>query len=78
MASDAMVLRAQAIITHQFRGVELLRKALTAGDTNSDDREGHRGMSQVGDALMSFVILSEGLEQGISRSTDSYMTFLDC
>lgn len=46
----------------------LLRTALRSGDGNSDGREGHRGMAQVGDALMGFIIISEGFARGLSRS----------
>ena len=68
MASDWSTLEAQVFIPYKFQDVSLLRKALTAGDSNADDREGHRGMAQVGDALMSFVIMSEGFDRGMSRS----------
>ena len=68
MASNWSVFESQLIIPYTFRDLSLLRKALTAGDSNSDDREGHRGMAQLGDTLMSFVITSEGFDRGISRS----------
>lgn len=54
-------------MSYWFKEPELLRRALTAGDSNSDDREGHRGMAQLGDSLMGTVILSDGLERGLSR-----------
>lgn len=68
MASDFSVLDAQRILPYDFRDPELLRKALTAGDTNSDNREGNRGLAQVGDTLMNVVIKTEGFQSGFSRS----------
>ncbi len=58
----------QAKISYRFTNLWLLEKILIAGDSNSDDREGHRGMAQLGDSLMGTVILSDGLERGLSQS----------
>ena len=69
MATAWSAYEAELALPYRFRNLSLLRKALIAGDTNSNDREGHRGMAQVGDALMSFAIISEGFDRGISRGT---------
>ena len=68
MALPWNVHQAQIIIPYKFTQISLLQKAMTAGDSNSDDREGQRGLAQVGDALISFVIMNEGFERGLSRS----------
>jgi hypothetical protein len=68
MTTDWAALGTQFVLPYTFRDASLLRKALRSGDSNSDDREGHRGMAQVGDALMGFVIISEGFARGLSRS----------
>lgn len=60
------------MLSHQYKDISHLDKALTAGDTESADREGQRGLSQVGDALMRFIILYEGFIQGLSRSTSDH------
>ena len=54
-------------MSYWFTDLLLLGKTLVPGDSNSDDREGHRGMAQLGDSLMGAVILSDGLERGLSR-----------
>ncbi len=51
-----------------FTNLRSLEKTLIEGDSNSDDREGHRGMAQLGDSLMGTVMLKDGLERGLSRS----------
>ena len=61
----------QAKMLYGFKDPLLLEKAMVAGDSNSDDREGHRGMAQLGDSLMGTVILSDGLERGFPRSRSS-------
>lgn len=58
----------QAKISYRFTTLSLLEKTLIAGDSNSDDREGHRGMAQLGDSLIGTVILSDGVARGFSRS----------
>jgi dsRNA-specific ribonuclease len=68
MTSESDVLGTQLLLPYTFHDLLLLHKALISGDSNSDDREGHRGMAQVGDALMRFVIMSEGFDRGLSRS----------
>ena len=74
MASERVTFGSEYSIPYQFRNPALLQKVFIAGDTNSDDREGHRGMAQVGDALISFVITSEGFDRGISRRTATLLT----
>ena len=69
MASKWQTLQAQLLIPHTFNNILFLQKAFTAGDSNSDDRDGHRGMSQVGDALMNFVMMNEGFLRGIPRGS---------
>ena len=61
-------LRLQQMLPYIYKDSSFLEKALTAGDSESEDREGQRGFSQVGDALLRFVILSEGFRNGLSRS----------
>jgi hypothetical protein len=61
-------LKLQQMLPHIYNDPSYLEKALTAGDTESEDREGHRGLSQVGDALTRFLILCEGFRHGLSRS----------
>jgi len=68
MTSEWNMLGTQFVLPYTFRDTSLFSKALRSGDSNSDDGEGHRGMAQVGDALMSFVIMNEGFNRGISRS----------
>jgi hypothetical protein len=68
MTTTGAALGTQFVLPYTFRDASLLRKALRSGDSNSDDREGHRGLAQVGDALMGFVIISEGFARGLSRS----------
>jgi hypothetical protein len=68
MTTNWAALGTQFVLPYTFRDASLLRKALRSGDSNSDDREGNRGMAQVGDALMGFVIISEGFARGLSRS----------
>lgn len=68
MTYEWNMLGTQFVLPYTFRDTSLFSKALRSGDSNSDDREGHRGMAQVGDALMSFVIMNEGFNRGISRS----------
>ncbi len=68
MAPLSVLDHLQANISYRFTTLSLLEKILIAGDSNSDDREGHRGMAQLGDSLMGTVILSDGLERGLSRS----------
>lgn len=68
MAPSWVLGHLQAKMSYLFKDLSLLEKMLTAGDSNSDDREGHRGMAQLGDSLMGTVILSDGLERGLSRS----------
>lgn len=75
MAEDTEVAKAQLIIPYDFQDLSLLRTALTAGDTNSDDREGNRGLAQVGDTLMSLVIKTQGFQSGFSRSVFSPCLF---
>ena len=58
----------QVQMSYSFTNLRLLEHSLVVGDSNSDDREGHRGMAQLGDNLMGTVILSDGLERGRSRS----------
>ena len=74
MVSEPPVCNSEHNIPYQFRDLALLRKAFIAGDSNSDDREGHRGMAQLGDALVSFVITSEGYDRGISRRISTLLT----
>ena len=74
MASERATFESEYNIPYQFRSLALLQKAFIAGDTNSDDREGHRGMAQLGDALISFVITSEGYDRGISRRIATLLT----
>ncbi|KAK3613260.1 hypothetical protein LTR56_027989 [Elasticomyces elasticus] len=61
-------------MSYRFTDLLLLGKTLVPGDTNSDDREGHRKMAQLGDSLMGTVILSDGLERGLSRSESRCQT----
>ena len=61
-------MKLQQMFPYIYKDFAYLEKALTAGDTEGEDREGHRGFSQVGDALMRFLILSEGFKLGLSRS----------
>lgn len=58
----------QASMSYRFTNLSLLEKTLIAVDSNSDDREGHRGMAQLGDSFMGTVMLCDGLERGLSRS----------
>lgn len=55
------------VLSYLFKDLALLVKALVSGDSNSADREGNRGLAQLGDAVMSMVIISEGLKKGVSR-----------
>lgn len=61
-------MRLQQMLPYIYKDPSYLEKSLTAGDTESEDREGQRGLSQVGDALMRFMILCEGFRHGLSRS----------
>ena len=67
MASDGDVFAAELRIPYVFRDRSLLRKAFTAGDDKSHDRQGHRTLAQLGDALLGFIGLFEGFRQGYSR-----------
>ena len=67
----------QMTMSYRFKNRLLLERVFIAGDTNSNDREGHRGVAQFGDSLMSMVIKSDGLERGLSRST-TWCHPLDC
>ncbi|KAK4551475.1 hypothetical protein LTR86_011152 [Recurvomyces mirabilis] len=58
----------QEKLSYPFKDLSLLKKTLVAGDSNSNDYEGHRGMAQLGDSLMGTVIMSDGLERGLSRN----------
>lgn len=62
----------QMTMSYRFKNRPSLERVFIAGDTNSNDREGHRGVAQFGDSLMSMVIKSDGLERGLSRSTTWY------
>lgn len=57
---------------YEFKNLALLNKALVAGDTNSDDREGNRGLAMLGDSLMNVAIISDGLANGRSRGKTAY------
>ena len=65
MSAEAIHL--QRMLPDIYKDPSYLDKALTAGDSESEDREGQRGLSQVGDALMRFIILCEGFHRGLSR-----------
>ena len=66
---SAEALHLQRMLPDIYVDLSYLDKALTAGDSESEDREGQRGLSQVGDALMRFIILCEGFQRGLSRRT---------
>jgi len=50
-----------------YENVEPIRLALTAGDTESDDREGHRMLANYGDNLVPFIIGTISSQLGVSR-----------
>ncbi|KAK6440393.1 hypothetical protein LTR95_003384 [Oleoguttula sp. CCFEE 5521] len=54
-------------MSYRFKTRRFLEKTLIAGDSNSDDREGHRGMAQLGDSWMGTVIYTDGMERGLTR-----------
>ncbi len=68
MAPSWVLDHLQAKMSFCFTNLRSLEKTLIEGDSNSDDREGHRGMAQLGDSLMGTVMLKDGLERGLSRS----------
>lgn len=68
MAPSRVLEDLQNRVLYEFRDHFLLEKIFVAGDTNGDDREGHRGMAQLGDSLIGTVMLIDGLRRGLSRS----------
>jgi hypothetical protein len=65
----------QAKLSYEFRDWGLLKQCFLAGDSNSTDREGHRGLAQVGDTLMGLVVICDGTAKGRSRGRSSDVTF---
>jgi len=56
MAEDWQVDQAKQLILWHYHDSEPVRKALTAGDTESDDREGHRTLARLGDSVVPLII----------------------
>lgn len=67
MAEDWQVQKAKQLIHWPYEDVEPIRLALTAGDTESEDREGHRMLAQYGDSLVPFIIATICFQLGVSR-----------
>ena len=56
MAEDWQVNQAKRLILWQYDDSEPVRQALTAGDTEGDDREGHRPLARLGDSIVPLII----------------------
>ena len=72
MAQDWQVDKAKQLICWPYQDEGPIRRALTAGDTESDDREGHRMLAQLGDSLVAFIIATICFKLGITRCTFNY------
>ncbi|KAK0247024.1 hypothetical protein LTS09_017830 [Friedmanniomyces endolithicus] len=58
---------AKHLIHWHYEDVQPIRLALTAGDTERDDREGHRMLAQYGDNLVPFSIATINFQLDVSR-----------
>ncbi|KAK5105871.1 hypothetical protein LTR62_001958 [Meristemomyces frigidus] len=67
MAQDWQVQKVKELIQWPYEDVEPLRLALTAGDTESENREGHRMLAAYGDSLVPFVIATICFQLAIPR-----------
>lgn len=67
MAEDWQVEMAKHLIHWHYEDVQPIRLALTAGDTERDDREGHRMLAQYGDNLVPFSIATINFQLDVSR-----------
>ncbi|KAK3073560.1 hypothetical protein LTR53_004753 [Teratosphaeriaceae sp. CCFEE 6253] len=67
MAEDWQVQMAKQLIDWPYQDAEPIRLALTAGDSECEDREGHRMLAQYGDSLVSFIIATICFQLGVSR-----------
>lgn len=71
MATESILDELQSKMAYRFTNLRLLEDCLVAGDSNSDNREGHRGVAQLGDSLMSTAALTDGLTRSLPRGEHS-------
>lgn len=56
MAEDWQVDQAKQLILWLYEDSEPVKTALTAGDTESDDHEGHRSLARLGDSIVPVIV----------------------
>lgn len=68
MAVDRQVEQAKGLILWSYEDSEPVRKALTAGDTESEDREGNRMLARLGDCVVPLIIGTICYRSSVPRS----------
>ncbi|KAK4891913.1 hypothetical protein LTR49_028632 [Elasticomyces elasticus] len=66
MAEDWQVHWAKQLIDWPYQDVEPIKLALTARDSECEDGEGHRMLTQYGDSLVPFIVATIGSQMGVT------------
>lgn len=72
MAEDWQVEQAKQLIMWLYEDSGPVKTALTAGDTESDDREGHRSLARLGDGIVPVIIATICYQSNVPRRKPSY------